>query len=101
MTTAPTLSHATRANARTLQPPLDLSRSVHSADWTQLPETLRRRFSPQHGPARYAADMRFDRSVIGAVFAVLAMPFRAPLPLHDRIDLPVVVDVRSEGEGVV
>ena len=71
---------------------LDISRLVHPADWTRLPDTLRQRFT---------ASMRFERSRVGLVFALLAFPFRAPLPRYHRIDLPVMVDVRCEGEGVV
>lgn len=86
--------------------PLDLSRLVHPADWAGLPDTLRRRFAVGHGPARYAATMRFERSAIGGVFALLAAPFRSPLPRHGGlrhggVALPVVVDVRPEGAGVV
>ena len=72
-----------------------------TADWARLPETLRRRFTASHAPSRYVARMSFERSALGAVFAVLSKAFKAPLPLHRRQDVPVVVDVRSEGEGVV
>ena len=101
MTITRTLDRATGARDRDQQRPLDLSRCVHPADWARLPETLRARFAVQHEPARYAASMWFERSAIGAVFALLAMPFKAPLPLHNQVGLPVVVDVRPEGTGVV
>ena len=80
---------------------LDLSRSVHPDDWARLPDTLRHRFTARHGQARYAASMRFERSRVGLVFALLATPFKSPLPRYNRMDLPVVVDVRPEGQGVV
>ncbi len=82
------------------EPPLDLSRLVHPDDWARLPDTLRRRFAARHGPARYAATMRFERSGVGLLFALLAAPFRSPLPRHGGVELPVVVDVRPEGPGV-
>lgn len=80
---------------------LDLSRLVHPADWAQLPETLRARFAARHAPARYAGTMRFERSAIGAVFALLATPFRSPLTRLRGADVPVVVEVRTQGAGVL
>lgn len=95
------LDQAFGAPVRQRQRPLDLSRCVHPADWAQLPETLRARFTVRHEPIRYAATMRFERSAVGAIFALLAKPFKAPLPPHHQVDLPVVVDVHAEGDGVV
>ncbi len=80
---------------------LDLSQAVHPADWARLPPALRRRFAAGHGPARYAGSMRFERSRIGLVFAMLAMAFKSPLLRADRVELPVVVDVWSEGGAVI
>lgn len=96
-----TLDRATGAHERESQRTLDLSRTVHPADWARLPETLRARFAIRHAPVRYAARMRFERSALGAVFALLAKPFKAPLPLHHRVDLPVTVDVHAVGKDVV
>ena len=101
MTITLTLDRATGATDRTRPRTLDLSRTVHPADWARLPETLRARFAVRHAPVRYAADMRFERSPIGAVFALLAKPFKAPLPLHHRIDVPVTVDVYAVGTDIV
>ncbi len=101
MTITLTLDRAFGARDRDKQRTLDLSRTVHPADWAQLPETLRARFAVRHRPVRYAAAMRFERSTIGAVFALLSKLFKAPLPLHHRVDLPVVVDVRAAGTDVV
>ena len=101
MTITLTLDRAFGARDRDKLRPLDLSRCVHPADWVRLPETLRARFAVRHAPTRYAASMRFERSGIGAMFAILAKPFGAPLPLHHRVDLPVVVDVYAMGNDVV
>ena len=92
---------AVAAERRAPERTLDLSQSVHPDDWARLPDTLRHRFTARHGQARYAASMRFERSRVGLVFALLAVPFRSPLPRCNRVDLPVVVDVRPEGLGTV
>jgi hypothetical protein len=91
--------HATPA-IRKPPPPLDLADMLGAA-WDDLPPSLRRRFAPGHGPARYAGTMRFERNCFGAVFAWLVKPLGAPLPVARAADTPVEVRVQARGAGVV
>ena len=79
---------------------LDMGRLVHGSDWARLPQSLRRRFEAGHGPAVYRGAMSFETSVIGAIFAVLARAFGAPLTGRREANVPVDVDVRAVGDGV-
>ena len=80
--------------------PLDLGRIV-GADWDLLPAALRRRFETNHGPATYHGAMDLDRSAVGAVFAWLVKPLRAPLPTQREANVAVAVQVKAAASGVV
>ena len=79
---------------------LDIASLLAPADWMQLPAALRRRFQPSHGAAVYEGAMTFRASWSGAVFALLARMFGAPL-LTTRDRVPVSVSVQATPAGVV
>lgn len=79
---------------------LDLAQLIHPSDWLRLPPSLRRRFEAGHRPATYRGTMDFENSAAGRVFAWLARPLGAPLPIQQATGAPVTVHVRPAGDGV-
>ena len=80
---------------------LDLSRLLGPAAWASLPVSLRRRFAADHGAARYQGTLALECSAIGAVFAWLTKPLRAPLPAARAAHVAVTVAVSTKANGVV
>lgn len=83
--------------------PLDLAALLGACAWTRLRPAIRRRFAAGHAAAApvYRGTMALDRSAVGLAFALLALPFRAPLPWRRADAAPAEVRVRDDGAGGV
>lgn len=80
---------------------------VGPAGWDRLDCDIRRRFAVGHAPRhpltaiRYRGHMDVERSIIGSIFATLALLIGAPLPVHQAHDAPTVVRVWNDRNGGV
>ena len=83
--------------------PLDLAALLGAPAWARLRPAIRRRFAVGHAAAApvYRGTMALDRSAIGFAVALLAVPFRAPLPRRRALAAPAEVRVRDDGAGGV
>ncbi len=76
---------------------------VGPAGWDRLDADIQRRFSPGHAATAilYRGRMDVERSMIGAVFAALALLIGAPLPVRRAMDAPTIVRVWDDRHGGV
>jgi Domain of unknown function (DUF4166) len=95
-------AHAAPA-AEAAPSPLDLSALLGARAWGRLRPAIRRRFASGHAAASpvYRGTMALDRSAIGLLFALLALPFRAPLPWRRAEAAPAEVRVSEDDAGGV
>lgn len=102
---APLAFGATTAAARdaAAPAPLDLSALLGAREWERLRPAIRRRFAAGHAAAApvYRGTMALGRSPVGLAFALLALPFRTPLPWRRAGAAPAEVRVRDDGAGGV